>query len=272
MTPKAKLSVLLRNWSTRPKRQVRDIQSPFQWTPDKQALDIEQWVQSRKRDFLPVANLQSLELHKVLYLPTLDCGDEDALRLIQDGLDAASYWSSVGKPRQMIIPIRASWLDAERFLMALQNRFANYHLALGLIHMSIFNVQPDANQSLAHALLKIKRLGITIGIHYQGNQEKLAELVHKQLIQFIDVDITRLIDGLTHLEALEQVLTLKNICETSHIDCIVSGIEFINQRNLCVQAGLAWGYGNLIASPLDVGKIAQMHKMSISWKDVHRWS
>lgn len=272
MTPKAKLSALLRNWSLRPKRQVRDIQSPFQWTQDKQALDIAQWAQSRQRDFLPIANLQTLELLKVLYLPTLDCADEDALRLIQDGLDAASYWSSLAKPRQMIIPIRASWLEAERFLLALQNKFANYHLALGLIHMSIFNVPADGDKSLAHALLKIKRLGITLGIHYQGRQEKVAELAHKKLLQFIDVDISKLIDRLTHSEALQQLLTLKSICETSHVDCIVSGIEFISQRQLCLQAGLTWGYGNLIASPLDVGKIAQMHKMSTTWKDVHRWS
>jgi EAL domain-containing protein (putative c-di-GMP-specific phosphodiesterase class I) len=138
--------------------------------------------------------------------------------------------------------------------------------------MSIFNVPADGDKSLAHALLKIKRLGITLGIHYQGRQEKVAELAHKKLLQFIDVDISKLIDGLTHSEALQQLLTLKSICETSHVDCIVSGIEFISQRQLCLQAGLTWGYGNLIASPLDVGKIAQMHKMSTTWKDVHRWS
>lgn len=181
MTPKSRLYSLVRNWSKKPQRSVRDI-SPHQTyklSEEPENEQLLQWSKAQELSFELVLSTQDECIQAVIMQSIQESLLDDVIRVFHQGVQAAAYWHSFAKPTPIMFPLKVEWLMNHNVMAGIQNALFNCHLPIGLIQIGIVDRAAEQQTlSLQDAIIKLQRMGILLHLlNFEGAEED-CQLIH----------------------------------------------------------------------------------------------
>lgn len=269
MSPKSRLYTLVHAWKNKPFHELRDVQGTH--TPNlahetQDAIGNANWSKRQTVSYEPIFNAAGNIMSAALFRPLLGASDSQVLRFTMEGLDAASYWHCCNRPIQILLPLSPSVIANPQRIDALCDLILNSRLPVGLVHIGITAMPPEAiRANCKEGLLRLRRIGVLLhlmnanpqSIQSQWLEEIKFDGIHFSIQELRSDDIALANQQAKLLDALAMARELGAMLYANGIT-LIKDLE--NARLLPVD----FCYGGLMMSPVSRHQILHISDSRIA--------
>lgn len=261
MTPKSRLYSMVRNWSKKPQRSVRDtnLQKTYKTSEETESEQLSKWSKAQELSFELVLSTKDETLQVVILQCMQGACLEDVIRLFNQGVQAAAYWHSFTKPTPILLPFKCEWLINQSVMTGIQNALLNCHLPIGLIQIGVIDrVESEQTIVLQDALIKLQRIGILLHLlEFEGTKED-CQLIHDHSFTHIHLKpaiIRQSIPGSLCEKKLNQ---LNKIIHDHGSQSVAGSIKIIHDRSVAKKYQIDFYYGLNIMPPMTLHQVVKL--------------
>lgn len=261
MTPKSRLYSLVRNWSNKPQRSVRDmgLHTTYKVTEAPDHEQLAEWSKAQALCFELILNTQDNFVEAAIMQPSQDTSITEVIRLFNEGVRATSYWHSFAKPTPLIFPIRAEWLMNASILTGIQNTLYNCHLPIGLIQIGLIDRAKQEEQlSLQDALIKLHRMGILLHLfNFEGHEDD-CQLIHDHPFTHIHITHHLIRQAIAGSLCEKKLIHLNKMIHEFGYKSVAGGIKLLHDKTVAKKHGLDCYYGPHVMPAMTLHQVMKL--------------
>ena len=261
MTPKSRLYSLVKNWSKKPQRSVRDanLQKPYKISEASESEQLIEWSKAQELIFELVLTTKDDYVQMVIMQSMHDAQLEDVIRLFNQGVQAAAYWHSFAKPTPIMLPFKTEWLMNPRVLVGIQNALFNCHLPIGLIQIGLVDRANDPKiLVLQDALIKLQRMGILLHLlDFEGSEDD-CQLIHDHSFTSIHLKPTLIRQAIPGSLCEKKLNHLNQIIHKYGSKSVAGSIKIIHDRTVAKRQLIDCYYGSNIMPPMTLHQVVKL--------------
>lgn len=264
MTPKSRLYSMVRNWSKKPQRSVRDmsLEKSYKISEESESEQLIKWSKEQELSFELVLSTKDEALTAVIMQSMQSAQLEDVTRLFNQGVKAAAYWHSYAKPTPIMLPFKCEWLINSNVMTGIQNALLNCHLPIGLVQIGLID-RAKSNEMirLQDALIKLQRMGILLHLQeFEGTKDD-CELIQDHSFTYIHLRPTIIRQAIPGSLCEKKLIQLNQIIHECGSKSVAGSIKIIHDRTVAKKHQIDCYFGSNIMPPMTLHQVVKMGNM-----------
>ena len=260
MTPKSRLYSLVRNWSNKPQRSVRDmwLHTTYKITEAPEHEQLAEWSKAQNLSFELILDTQNNFVEAAIMQPKQETPITEVIRLFNEGVRAAAYWHSFAKPTPLIFPIKAEWLMSTPIMTGIQNALYNCHLPIGLIQIGLIDRAKEEQLHLQDALIKLHRMGILLHLmNFEGHEED-CQLLHDHPFTHVHINHQLIRQAIPGSLCEKKLIHLNKMIHEFGYKSVAGGIKLLHDKTVAIKHGLDCYYGTHVMPAMTLHQVIKL--------------
>lgn len=263
MKPKSRLYALVKNWTQKPSLTVKEVaQAPlYQVLSHPESEQLEAWQSTQLLHYQLVMRVKDQTTEFVFCKSPDDQTDENASRLLKEGIQAVTYWHYLSKPNGILLSFSSQLLTQGRLMKELEGFLLTCHLPIGFIYIGIEDRAQATNLANLHQALKqLKRMGILLHLlNFEGNEID-CELLKTHQFTHIHLKKDLIRQAIPGSPCERKLIDLKTMIKEHGAICVAGPIRLMHDKQVVERHLIDCYFGPHIMPAMTFNQIMKVGK------------